>query len=111
MELFRRTVRIVDDVVPLQRGNAGRIKPNTHRERPEDEYDHWCENWTWQCLSLLSQVFRETNILVHAVVAIDRERPDATSRASGYGTTQTNRSRRGMSVHWGEAVKVTPPLK
>ena len=27
------------------------------------------------------------------------------------GTTQTSRSRPDMSVHWGEAVKVTPPAK
>jgi hypothetical protein len=30
---------------------------------------------------------------------------------SGVGTTQTSRSRLDMSVHWGEAVKVTPRSK
>ena len=30
---------------------------------------------------------------------------------SAAGTTQTSRSRPDMSVHWGEAVKVTPRSK
>jgi hypothetical protein len=30
---------------------------------------------------------------------------------SAFGTTQTSRSRPDMSVHWGEAVKVTPHSK
>jgi hypothetical protein len=29
----------------------------------------------------------------------------------GFGTTQTSRARPDMSVHWGEAVKVTPCWK
>ena len=45
MELFRRTVRIVDDVVLFQSGDARRVKPDAHYERPEDEHDHWRGGW------------------------------------------------------------------
>src|SRR5450631_1699277 len=49
MKLFRRAAWIVDDAVLLQSGDAGCVKPDAHHERPEDEHDHWRENWTRQC--------------------------------------------------------------
>ena len=51
MKLFRRAARIVDDAVLLQSGDAGCVKPDAHHERPEDEHDHWRENWVRQCQS------------------------------------------------------------
>src|SRR5437588_3367509 len=59
MEFFRGAVRIVDDVVLFQSGDARRVKPDAHCERPEDEHDHWREDGTRQCLSTGSQVHSE----------------------------------------------------
>jgi hypothetical protein len=62
MELFGRAVRIVDDVMLFQGGNARRVKPGAHYERPEDEHDHWREDGTQQCLSIGSLVHTEVII-------------------------------------------------
>src|ERR1700720_4364173 len=59
MKLLGRAARIVDDAVLLQSGDAGCVKPYAHHERPEDEHDHWRENWTRQCQPPRSQVHRE----------------------------------------------------
>ena len=67
MELFRRTVRIVDDVVLFQSGDARRVKPDAHYERPEDEHDHWRDG-TRQCLSTGSQVLERDDFrLAHTL--------------------------------------------
>src|SRR5438874_6127745 len=63
MELFRRAVRIVDDVVLFQSGDTRPVKPDAHYERPEDKRDHWREDGTRQCLSTASQVLHRTVII------------------------------------------------
>src|SRR5262249_33956388 len=48
MKLFRRALRIVDDLVLAQRWNTSRVEPAPHHEGPEYKRNHRRENGTWQ---------------------------------------------------------------
>jgi hypothetical protein len=82
VELFGGAARIVDDVALFESGDARRVKPDAHNERPEDEHNQRRENWTPQRLSpastlhggLLCGIIEAPQRIIHASSHLVRER-------------------------------------